>query len=433
MKYGARASRPHHKQIERALCALPCVDKTTLTNNSMNVQMLNNAIARVFITITIALLICGSGNIMRAQRDTDKSGKSADNAKGSILGRSFTRVGASTTATFQTTINIPNSGANVELYDPIMRKVIMTTKTTGGSPNLILREAIMPDSGNQDKRGWFSFDGVTPGNYIIDIGDNDRTSNIRSLPPPHPVAISVKAGLNKLKSQYIAATSVYSSSDMIPIISEESKKMDAILDKYPVVSGMGTIVFTGSIAKRNSAGNWETITGRIGDEGKDYRLFTVCDVLKFKPFHWLHSVRAVIIGNLVQTPEGSWLEGSCGNPIKSGSHTWQDAISVNFNDAELNAHKQHIDVFDSWLNEEGDHFVKDFIKNYGNGNNGVPVAVVGDLVVPDNLVYTKCGEKKTCGFGYGPIAAPLRIDSWHMRYLNQQATSANPVYDALPK
>ena len=31
MKYGARASRPHHKQIERAICALPCVDKTTLT------------------------------------------------------------------------------------------------------------------------------------------------------------------------------------------------------------------------------------------------------------------------------------------------------------------------------------------------------------------------------------------------------------------
>ena len=31
MKYVARASRLHHKQIERALCALPCVDKTTLT------------------------------------------------------------------------------------------------------------------------------------------------------------------------------------------------------------------------------------------------------------------------------------------------------------------------------------------------------------------------------------------------------------------
>ena len=33
--YGARASRPHHKQIERALCALPCVDKTTLTNKAI--------------------------------------------------------------------------------------------------------------------------------------------------------------------------------------------------------------------------------------------------------------------------------------------------------------------------------------------------------------------------------------------------------------
>ena len=39
--YGARASRPHHKQIERALCAIPCVDKTTRTEKPHQKQLVH--------------------------------------------------------------------------------------------------------------------------------------------------------------------------------------------------------------------------------------------------------------------------------------------------------------------------------------------------------------------------------------------------------
>ena len=131
----------------------------------------------------------------------------------------------------------------------------------------------------------------------------------------------------------------------------------------------------------------------------------------------------IIIGNLVKTPDGSWLRQSCGNPVKSGTHVWPDAIFLDDSNVDSEAVVNNPNNF--WgrdLKETVNIYGKDYIKN-NSDNDGNAVVVIGRLRTSYNLVYVKCGEEKTCGFGYGPIAAPAQIEYRQMRYLSEDDTN----------
>jgi len=152
-----------------------------------------------------------------------------------------------------------------------------------------------------------------------------------------------------------------------------------------------------------------------------HKILTVCEYLKMRadyPIVYPYSNRVIIIGNLVQTPQGNWLQQSCGTPVKSGVHNWPDAIFLgnNVDDMrEVIIEKNNNNA----LKEADKRFGKDFILSNSNNDNSVAVAVIGRLTTRENLVHVSCGEGKTCGFGYGPIAAPAQIEYWQMHHLNQ--------------
>ena len=104
------------------------------------------------------------------------------------------------------------------------------------------------------------------------------------------------------------------------------------------------------------------------------------------------------------------MKQSCGNPVKSGAHIWPDAIFLNEGSTSINS------TF--VLEEAGNRFGGEFIKN-NKTDDSTAVAVIGRLIVPDNFIYVNCGENKTCVFGYGPVAAPVKIDDWQLRHLNK--------------
>jgi len=340
---------------------------------------------KIFQYFVICLSIISFGNVDNGI--TSESVKSSDSAKGSIRGRMLVLARG-------VNIILPASNIPVQLYDPAIRKILMTTESS--------------ESEKEDQRGWFTFDGVTPGDYIIIAGDTDFSSD--DSVAPHPVAVSVKAGLNEIAPMDLSP-SIYMHPQELGI-----EELKAVLSKYPKIERMSDVAM----------GGYATGDSPMG-VGRNYRLFTVCELLSLDTVNWLHSVRVVVIGKLTQTPDGSWLEGSCGNSVKAGDnngHTWPDAIFVNLREGGGDVKKD----FETWLWERTEQFGKDyFIKNYGADNNANLVAVAGILIVPDKFVFTKCDTNETCGFGYGPIAAPMRIDSWHVRYLNQQ--EKNTVFD----
>jgi len=296
----------------------------------MNFTALNNAVIRMLVGAIFALFII-NGNIIRAQSDAVNIVESANGKKGVVVGsvslggRPFDR-----------------NPVTVQLYDPAARKIFK-------SLNISIRESISV----------FSFDEVTPGNYIIYI---EARGFIK-----HLAAVSVKEGINEIGEQLleriplIFTRGVGVNMDSGEIRDFISPEYEAFLKKYP----------------------------RIGN----YSVLTVCDYLKMEPV-WRQQAgsQLIIIGNLVQRSEGSWLEQPCGNPIKSGDHIWPDAVFLNFisNPPYL---KSFIDGHDDRLKEAIDRYGKDFIQNNNSGNN-VAVAVIGSMVTFENLVYVKCGEEK---------------------------------------
>ena len=142
------------------------------------------------------------------------------------------------------------------------------------------------------------------------------------------------------------------------------------------------------------------------------KILTVCEYLKMRADYPLVYTRwdVIIIGNLIQTSEGSWLQQSCGNTVKSDVHSWPDAIFLG-KDSTI---RQYESIFIKAENR----FWKDLIQKSSSDDN-IVVAVMGKLTTSDNLTYVKCGKEKTCGFGYGPIATPAQIEYVYIHYLNQ--------------
>jgi len=308
--------------------------------------ILKSIVAFIVITISPILFILNS-NIIYAQSDTVEFNKSSGK-KGSIVVRTLVDVTLTSTA---------------QLYDPAINKMLMSV--------------------NINQSGDFFFEGIAPGEYVINISYPGYMD--------HPVAVSIREGMNVIEEQFLTYYYLGSGSIGLPVNapaeilqpSVEYSKRKTILGEYPEISG--------------------------------YRIFTVCELLGIESFQWIHGLPVVIIGNLVQTPEGSWLKQSCGNHLQSGAHTWPDAIFLNKNSSDSKRM--------TFILEDADkRFGKDFTQNNSNGDS-VAVAVAGRLVAGDSLVYVKCGEEKTCGFGYGPIVAPIQINYELMRYLTHQNTN----------
>jgi len=272
------------------------------------------------------------------------SSNNSENTKGTIFGEAFVKSDSP-----QGIIENPVKTTPVKLLDPKTLAILQTVNT--------------------NQSGEFTFEGVTPGEYIINITRLDTYD--------HPVAVSVKTGTNTVERQYIRSYSIL------------LEPWD-IFDKYPDFEYAST------------------------------KILTVCECLEQESLKSLQILTsAIIIGNLVQTPEGTWLQQSCGNVVKSGDHIWPDAIFLS-----KYTRSEPSERTSSFLKEADERFGKMFIHN-NNSSDSIAVAVYGTFTVGDDLAYVKCGEnnEKTCGFGYGPIVAPVQFDYWDMRYLNQSNTN----------
>ena len=262
----------------------------------------------------------------------------------------------------------PIDKIEVQLYDALMQQITTTIIRNDGS---------------------FSFKNLRSGEYFINI--SYTYDHPAAMYYDHPVAVSLEENESKnIGRQQLLKFSTMKSD--VWVIDVKTVKL---------MESEWTALFPRELDSRypvTSSGN---------------KVLTVCQYLKMRTNYPLAYVdNVIIIGNLVQTPEGSWLQQSCGNPVKAGAHIWPDAISLN----DVNVHKQGVDRYVYDLKETDYLHGRNYIQS-NSSDDIVAVAVIGRLTTSDNLVYVKCGEEKTCGFGYGPIAAPAQIIYWSIRQL----------------
>lgn len=299
--------------------------------------------------------------LLFAQESNERSVDNANAPRGSITGKCVLYDGSP----FK--VNRLEKPMEVQLYDALIQK----------------KETVIV---NND--GAFLFKNLSSGEYIINIVSTGNYD--------HPVVVLLGENESKdIGEQRLAPYPIYSSF-FVDVNAGLPKLYPIDIDRqYPVISG--------------------------------HKVLTVCEYLKIRPDYPLfysYFQRVIIIGNLMQSSEGSWLQQSCKNPVKSGAHTWPDTVFLgNKVDSirETMVESDYTTVIDSnnnVLKEANKRFGKEFIQNNSN-NNYFAVAVIGQLITRDNLVYVKCGDEKTCGFGYGPIAAPAQIEYWQMLNLNQ--------------
>jgi hypothetical protein len=131
-------------------------------------------------------------------------------------------------------------------------------------------------------------------------------------------------------------------------------------------------------------------------------VMTVCEFMKEKTAlsasNYANDV--VIIGTLVQTPQGSWLQQSCSEPLKSGDFVWPAAVSL---EGRLGRRPFDIDAI-NFVSKPPDEEIdpKDRSRTWA--------AAQGRLDERENLVAAACGDDgKQCGYGFGPISAPAQL------------------------
>jgi len=172
-------------------------------------------------------------------------------------------------------------GYEVQLYDALTCKMTTTIIRSDGS---------------------FSFENLHSGEYIVNV---PHTYD-------HPVAVS----LEENESKNIGGQSFL----YYPMeIGHYLSVIDKTTGKEIEVKREWRAPFPQELDSRypvNSFGN---------------KVLTVCEYLKMRadyPISYPAGTGAgvIIIGNLVRTPEGSWLRQSCGNPVRAGVHIWPDAI-----------------------------------------------------------------------------------------------------------
>jgi hypothetical protein len=142
-----------------------------------------------------------------------------------------------------------------------------------------------------------------------------------------------------------------------------------------------------------------------------YRVMTVCEYLKIRSVAPLSYVLGVIvIGILVQTPQGSYLRQSCPESLRSGDYSWPNAIAL-----EEYPGRRSIGGRVDWA---------DFLPHLSRPSaeeldprdrEGRWAAFLGTLQTRGNLVAIPCGSGQYCAYGYGAISAPARLlyQVWH--------------------
>jgi hypothetical protein len=130
-------------------------------------------------------------------------------------------------------------------------------------------------------------------------------------------------------------------------------------------------------------------------------VMTVCEYLNLRSVAPLvYPAGVIVIGILVQTPQGSRLQQSCRDSLRSGDYFWPNAIALEgAGSSRLN-----------WA---------DFLPNLTRPSNeeldprdreGNWAAFVGRLETRDGrLAAAPCGSGKMCGYGYGAISAPAQL------------------------
>jgi hypothetical protein len=135
-------------------------------------------------------------------------------------------------------------------------------------------------------------------------------------------------------------------------------------------------------------------------------VMTVCEFMKGKyalsASRYSYSI--VIIGTLMQTPQGRWLQQSCNEQLKSGDFTWPTAVSLQ---ADPKGRVWNTDVLNSVSRPPYEE-----INPRDRGHTWA--AAYGRLDDRESLVAAPCGDDgKLCGYGFGPISAPAQLTTYH--------------------
>jgi hypothetical protein len=142
-----------------------------------------------------------------------------------------------------------------------------------------------------------------------------------------------------------------------------------------------------------------------------YHALTVCEYLQLRSHAPYTEERLIILGILVQTPEGNYLRQTCSEHLHSGDFSWPDAIAL-----EPAAGAQQRLVIERLGRLEWSDADRPGNDEMAPSNRqGAWVAFFGNVVTMDDLVTAPCGNGKVCGYGYGPVSAPamLRYLYWH--------------------
>ena len=136
-----------------------------------------------------------------------------------------------------------------------------------------------------------------------------------------------------------------------------------------------------------------------------YRVMTVCEYLNLRSKAPLsYGFGVILIGILVETPQGSWLRQTCRDSLRSGDYPWPNGIAL-----EAKPGYQNIPGNLDWAN---------FLPHLARPSNeeldprdreGRWVAFFGPLRTRDKLVVVPCGNGKQCGYGFGAISAPALL------------------------
>jgi hypothetical protein len=136
-----------------------------------------------------------------------------------------------------------------------------------------------------------------------------------------------------------------------------------------------------------------------------YRVMTVCEYLNLRSATPLsYGFGVILIGILVETPQGSWLRQSCRDSLRSGDYSWPNAIAL-----EPKPGYQNIPGNLDWAN---------FLPHLARPSNeeldpkdreGRWVAFFGPLQTRGKLVAIPCGNGRQCAYGFGTISAPALL------------------------
>ena len=134
-------------------------------------------------------------------------------------------------------------------------------------------------------------------------------------------------------------------------------------------------------------------------------VMTVCEYLDLRSqaplsYSW---VGVTIIGILERTPQGSFLRQSCRDSLRSGDHSWPNAIAL-----EEIAGSVSIPGRPNWV--ESLHPTRPMDEELDSRDRKAHwAAFFGRLQTREKLVAVPCGDGKQCAYGFGAISAPARL------------------------